>query len=177
MSPDDERFVERLRTAYSPPPMTSFDVARFDARLHARLAQRQRRRQWMWGGGLLAVAAAVAVLLLWPALNSTPLTPPLNPSQLTPLAAAPTPEVDWLAAITDPAETDDWLEDPAVDAIDGMDAIDTTDAIDTADAIDTTDATDALADGDGAPEWMPAEYEMLAQLIDVEPYMHQENWP
>jgi hypothetical protein len=69
MSPDDERFVERLRTAYSPPPMTSFDVARFDARLHARLAQRQRRRPWVWGGGLLAVAAAAAVLLLWPALD------------------------------------------------------------------------------------------------------------
>jgi hypothetical protein len=162
MSLDDERFVERLRTAYSPPPMTSFDVARFDARLHARLAQHQRRRPWMVGGGLLAVAAAVAVLLLWPVLTRTALTPP---------ATAPTPDVDWLAAITDPAATDDWLDAPAADGIDA------TDAIDAIDATDATDATDALADQDRAPEWMPAEYEMLAQLIDIEPYAHQEDWP
>lgn len=148
--PEERAFVERLRAAYSPPPLTSFDAARFDARLRDRIVRSTRRRQWAIGGAVLAAAAAI--LLLVPDLFG---------------GAAPAPEVDWLAAMAEPAEAD-WIADPALPA----DPL----AVPTLD-LTLAEATTEGADEPDAPEWMPAEYATLAALIDVQPYAPEEEWP
>lgn len=162
MSPDDEAFVERLRAAYTPPPMTSFDTTRFDARLRARIDASARRRRFALGGLALAAAAVVAFVVAPPAV-----TPPA-------------PAVDWLGALT--AETSDWLgegtlpSDPLAVPTLSLPAVASAAVDDGADVADDP-SDDDLDDGATSPEWMPAEYETLAMLIDVEPYAPEEDWP
>lgn len=154
--PEERAFVERLRDVYQPPPLTSFDATRFDAGLRARIARSTRRRQWAIGGAVLAAAAAI--LLLVPDL----------------FGGARPPEVDWLTAMAEPAEAD-WIADPALpsDPL-AVPSLDLTLAEATVDA--TGEAATEAEDPD-APEWMPAEYAMLATLIDVDPYAPEEDWP
>lgn len=176
MTPDEKTFVDRLRRAYAPPPMEPVEQRRFDARLRARIEDAaRRRRRWLVGGAALAAAAAAAALF---ALAS-------------PDAGAPGPPAPAIAAPTEPAAGEaialDWLvEEPAADAewlgrstvipadplaVAGLEAA-------TAEAAETDTETEAgAADEAAAPEWMPAEYEMLAMLIDVDPYMPEEDWP
>lgn len=155
--PEERAFVERLRAAYSPPPLTSFDAARFDARLRERIARSTRRRQWAIGGAVLAAAAAI--LLLVPDLFG---------------GAAPAPEVDWLTAMAEPAEAD-WIADPALPADPlAVPALDLTLVEASAATEEAEETEETPAD---APEWMPAEYATLAALIDVDPYAPEEEWP
>lgn len=167
MSPEDEGFVDRLRAAYTPPPMSSFDEARFDARLRSRIEAGGRRRRY--GLGALATAAAAAVL----ALATLPST---GPGEATPavdwLAALEAPEATWVGeAVVVPA---DPLALPALDDGAALAAL----AVGDGDAADAADDGDATDEADEGPAWMPAEYAMLAQLIEVEPYaFEEEDWP
>lgn len=165
MSPEDEAFVDRLRSAYEPPPMTAFDETRFDARLRARIEATRRRRRI--GLGALAAAAAAAVL----ALVTIDVAPREAPA-VDWLAALEGPEAAWAGeAVVVPADplVVSSLGDEVAWAVEGDGATDAADvAVD--DALD-----DALDDG---PAWMPAEYEVLAQLIEVDPYtFEEEEWP
>lgn len=154
--PEERAFVERLRAAYTPPPLTAFEAARFDACLRARVAQSTRRRQWTLGGAVLAAAAAA--LLFVPDLTADP--------------PAEAPAVDWLAAMTGPTDGADWLGDATLPAdplavpalVVGLPAA-------------SDDAAEDPDDEPTAPGWMPAEYEVLAALIDVQPYAPEEDWP
>lgn len=167
MSPEDEAFVDRLRSAYEPPPMTAFDETRFDARLRARIEATGRRRRM--GLGALAVAAAAAVLAL--------VTIDVAPTEA--------PAVDWLAALEGPEAT--WAGEVIVVPADPLAVPSLSDELAWAAAGDgATDAADVAADdsaelddaADEGPAWMPAEYEMLAQLIEVDPYtFEEEEWP
>lgn len=166
MSPDDEAFVDRLRSAYEPPPMTAFDEARFDARLRARIEAKGRRRRV--GLGALATAAAAAVL----ALVTLDVSPGGQAPAVDWLAALEGPEADWAGeAVVVPADplVVPALGDEVAWAVEGDEGAD-----DAATAV-TLDPDDADDEG---PAWMPAEYEVLAQLIEVDPYtFEEEEWP
>lgn len=97
----DEELIANIRDAYSP---AAVDADRFDAALHARMAQPNRRRGWLWAvGGGLAVAAAI---VLW--LGGAQVEPQPVDAPVTQMAAA-TPTVPPSAgATTLPAEST-WL--------------------------------------------------------------------
>lgn len=101
-SAEDRAFVAKMRDAYAPSPI---DADRFDAALQARLAAPTRRRGWVWGAWLGgALAAAAAVILLWPSA----VVPPAVDAP-APQIAAVTPSVESSAAAsTLPAEST-WL--------------------------------------------------------------------
>jgi hypothetical protein len=124
MTPDEERFVERLEAGYRPPPMSGADVTRFDARLASR---RRRRPRFVWLGAAAAMAAAVVLALgLW---RTTP-EPGLAPDA---------PAMDWIAALT--------FDDLDVNPFDSM-GLDATAALENDDSAYTIE-TDWPVDFDG----------------------------
>ncbi|MCA9541383.1 MAG: hypothetical protein KC620_20930 [Myxococcales bacterium] len=143
MSPEDARFVDRLRRAYAPPPV---DAARFDARLAERreaLDARRRRAPLAWGGALMAAAAtAFALYALRP---NTP--DPAREETPAPIA------VDWLAALTPPATSDPFAE-----------------------LRQTEPLSDIGALGADEDDWLPADYEPLAVLVNWPTADEEEAW-
>jgi hypothetical protein len=85
MTPEEERFVERLEAEFRPPPMSGADVTRFDAQLASR---RVRRARFVWLGATAAMAAAVVLAIgLW---RTAP----------EPAGIPAAPAADWMAALT-----------------------------------------------------------------------------
>lgn len=183
MSPEDERFVEQLRQGYAPPEMTAADRTRFDARLQARIAARDHRQRWMIGGGLLTAVAAAAMAVFWvgapvdpppstaspPPVAVTPPGPPTPGPAPGPESAAPSEdeaaEIDALALALDTSSWGALTADPFAE----------TEAVDDG-ATDDADAATADDDSTEDDSFLPADYEALAMLIDVDPYDDEELW-
>lgn len=183
MTPEDIGLVARIREGYQPPPMTDLERRRFDARLRARIASQQRRRAWGFGG--LALTAAAAAALFFAARQTEPPAP--NPGPQPAMAAAPTESpqadgesggeaiaLDWLVD----EDRADWLGGSTVLPADPLELA-ALDGVASPVAADPSDADAADGDtDDGSPEWMPAEYDLLASLIEIEPYdPYAEDWP
>lgn len=106
---DDERFVERIRTAWTPAPMTAFERTRFDARLQERLERAHRRvGRWPALGAGLAAAAVAALLIVRVGVGPAP----------SPLAAADPMPAGWAeevlyATVADELALDSTSELPA----------------------------------------------------------------
>ncbi len=125
VDPRDDAWLEQVRDAYAPPPMSPTERRAFDARLEARVEAEAHRAFFglrLWQPiAAAAVAAAAAWLVLGPSAEPAPeIVPPPVPTTLATTRAA-TSFADWereilaaadpAAASPDAASADDYLPD------------------------------------------------------------------
>lgn len=99
----DDELIANIRDAYTPPAV---DADKFDAALHARIAQPAQRRGWVWGG-LVATAALAAVVFLW--LGGPQVAEPQPVDAPSPQIAAVLPSVPASADPTALPAENTWL--------------------------------------------------------------------